>query len=173
MFLLPLLLVACRDDDELPDEPVINEISYDMASDDLKVRFTDGDGDFGLTDDMIDPPFQALNKDSTSNFFHYNLHVEPFIKQGGEFIPASTNPLALGYRYRIPDLTPQGQNKQLRVLVTVDFSEGIKEVRSLFAPDSASAATHTDTIQFKVTLVDRALNVSQPAYTQPKVFGPS
>ncbi len=162
-FILAVLIVgtfSCRSDDELPAEPVITEIWFDKAESNLMIRFTDGDGDVGLEPWDTIPPFQELEEDGTPNFFHYNLHVDVFYREAGEWLPIPLDEDAIGYKFRIPDLTPQGQNKQLRVLVTWDFSDANNEILT----------PAMDTVMYRAVLVDRALNVSNEAETEPVIF---
>jgi hypothetical protein len=154
-----LFVPACIEFEELPNEPIINEISFDKAVTTLYIRFTDGDGNFGLEPDQLSPPFQVLNLDSTANFFHYNMHVDMFYRENGEWIPVTFAPGSIGLKFRIPDLTPQGQSKQLRVLISWDLAfenEGILQLNP-----------GIDTIMYRAVLVDRDLNISEPAETAP------
>ncbi|MGB6037099.1 MAG: hypothetical protein WBG42_12575, partial [Cryomorphaceae bacterium] len=115
-------LAACNNDDDLPDEPVINSVEFLEAEKDLVINFTDGDGNFGLPDDMIDPPFQAW-EDSTNGIInknHNNLWVDVFVKESGAYARLET-PNPYGFDFRIPFLTPAGQNKQLKVTATYDL----------------------------------------------------
>lgn len=152
-----LSLTSCVEESVLPDEPTINEIWFDKEASNLMIRFTDGDGDFGLSPNELDPPFNFYNPDSTVNFFYHNLHIEVFYKENGEFVPITLPANAPGFRFRMPNLTPQGQSKQLRVLVTVDFLLANQEI---ITPEM-------DTLMYRAVLVDRSLNVSLPADTDP------
>lgn len=149
---LALLVAGCLELEDLPDEPVINEMWYDTEVGELNIRFTDGDGDFGLAPRDTTPPFQRFDEDGEDNFYHYNLHVDLFYREEGEWVALELPPGALGNRARIPNLTPEGQNKQLRVLIRWDFTGEVPAV----LPEGA------DTVKFEVVLIDRALNVSLP-----------
>lgn len=151
---------ACMEDDGLPDEPVINEIWFDKTTDELNIRFTDGDGDFGLEPNQTNPPFNLYEEDSTINFFYFNLHVDTYYRSEGEWVPVILPDGALGNNWRIPDLTPEGQSKQLRVLVRVDFSNTNEEMLT----------DEMDTVQYRAVIVDRALNISNEARTEPVIF---
>lgn len=153
-------LTACTDDDGLPDEPVINEIFFDKATDELNIRFTDGDGDFGLEPNQTAPPFNLYEEDSTINFFYFNLHVDTYYRFQGEWVPVPIDEAALGNNFRIPDLTPEGQSKQLRVLVRADFSNANAEMLT----------DEMDTVQYRAVIVDRALNISNEARTESVIF---
>lgn len=162
-FLLAAVAVTgCRDDEDLPDEPKINEIWFEKETDELKIRFTDGDGDFGLEPNQTDPPFNQLNEDGSDNFFYHNLHVDVYYREDGAWLPVPLADGAPGFKYRIPDLTPEGQSKQLRVLVTVDFSNANSEILAL-TPD-------IDTVRYSAVLIDRALNMSERRETEPVIL---
>lgn len=162
LLLSSIVVTGCGDDDTLPDEPKINEIWFEKETNELKIRFTDGDGDFGLEPDQTDPPFNQLNADSTDNFYYHNLHVDVFFKEDGAWLPVPLEVDAPGFKYRIPDLTPEGQSKQLRVLVTVDFSNANDEIFNI--------SPELDTLRYSAILIDRALNESEIVNTGPVVF---
>ncbi len=156
---LPILLVilatSCNDKNDFPDKPEIISINFEAVPSNLVVEFTDGDGDFGLGDqDLADfPPY--LDNDSTQrNPFFYNYWLDLFELLDGEWVqiePAEGST----FNARIKVLTPEGQNKQLEVKITNDLS---LELPSL---------VQSDTVKFRVTLVDRARNQSVPRETEP------
>ena len=115
------------------------------------VEFSDGDGDFGISPN--DPKFpEYLDPDSTQlNPYYYNLWIDYFEKREGEWILVQTPGT---FNFRIPVLTPDGQNKQLEVKITNDMSF-----------DLPLPTAESDTIKFKVTLVDRAKHQSVPEET--------
>lgn len=154
-------MAGCLELEELPDEPVINEMWYDQGTGELNIRFTDGDGDFGLAPRDTIPPFQFAGEDGEPNFYHFNLHVDLFYREEGVWVPVELEPGALGFSARIPNLTPEGQNKQLRVLIRWDFSG---EVPAIF-PEGA------DSVKFDAVLVDRALNISLPGEAEAVLGG--
>ncbi|MBK7946699.1 MAG: hypothetical protein IPJ85_15975 [Flavobacteriales bacterium] len=121
----------------------------DSAS--LVIYFTDGDGDIGLDDSDSSPPF------NTGSDYYYNLFVEYEELQNDVWVPVS---LALPLRYRIPRITPTGQNKALEGEIAVALPWRI-------IPDSV-----TRTVRFNVRLVDRKLHESNRVYTDPIVVVP-
>lgn len=156
-FLIPLVLIigvvvmACNRAEELPVEPVITSLSFDTQSEALKLEFTDGDGDFGIGPDYDEPPF--LDPDSTIvNPYYTNLWIDYYEKREGEWVLVETPD---SFNFRVPVLTPEGQNKQLEVKITYDMSF------ELPFPTAQS-----DTIKFRVTLVDRARHESVPKETE-------
>jgi hypothetical protein len=157
-------LAACNNDDDLPDEPVINSVEFLEAEKNLVINFTDGDGNFGLPDDLIDPPFQAW-EDSTNGIInknHNNLWLDVFVKESGSYGRLVT-PNPYGFDFRIPFLTPQGQNKQLKVTATYDLID-LNDFISTGVLDVG------DTVRFEVTLVDRDLNVSNTVVSEGHIL---
>lgn len=163
-FLGMVILSACNNEDDLPDEPVINEISYDEAAKELLINFTDGDGNFGLAQGDTLPPYQSLEDTlaETANPFHYNLWLDTYVRRNGEFeLLEFPNTLD----FRVPVLTPQGQNKQLRVNITYDVGVDLNDLTTI-----SDNFNYGDTLKFSVILVDRDLNQSNTAETEPAVF---
>jgi hypothetical protein len=149
-----ILFSACDSEDELPDEPVINSVEFNEDTKELAINFTDGDGNFGLADRDTLPPYQAL-EDTVNNIpnpFHNNLWLDVFSKRQGVYdLLEPPNP----FDFRIPILTPQGQNKQLRVTATYDLGADLSDLTIVL--DNLDFG---DTLLFKVTMVDQDLNVS-------------
>jgi hypothetical protein len=143
-----LLVQACRPDDDLPKEPVINEIAFDAAERVLTLRFTDGDGNVGLAAGDTLPPFQPFEDPGRTvpNRFHYNMWVDYYEKRNGEWVLVETPGT---FDFRMPIITPTGQNKQLRVKATYDMSSFIPLLTA-----------QSDTLRFSVRIADRSLNVS-------------
>jgi len=150
---LLLLLAACKKIVDYPDEPVISFVSVstkdstDVLDNPVKrvtvtFHLTDGNGDIGLGITDTTGPF---NKDSA---FYYNLFLQEYKKENGSFteVPA---PDGLR-RYRIPNLTPTGQNKTLiaDISVTVEY------------PYSISNPLPFNEFRYEFYVVDRSLNMS-------------
>ena len=138
-----LVLMGCPEVEEFPSEPSIEFVSLIRNTTDsatLTFSFTDGDGDIGLSD-----------SDTTGSFapgepFHHNLFIEYFELQNGDWTLIT---LPLPYRYRIPRITPTGQNKLLEGSIDVALAP--------FPTDPNSAF---DTVKYSIQLADRALNLS-------------
>ena len=96
---------------------------------------TDGDGNVGLEKDQDSPPFDA---DSP---YHHNLWVRYFEKQGDSLVELTDSEFSV----RIPNLTPEGQNKTVEADIEYDI-------------DLTQAAS--DSVMFMFTLVDRSLQLS-------------
>ena len=150
---LVLLLVACKKVVDYPDEPVISFVSLlskdstDVLDNPVKrvtltFHLTDGNGDIGLgVTDTVGP----FNKDSA---FYYNLILQEYKKENGSF---SEVPAPSGLRkYRIPDLTPSGQNKTLiaDISVTIEY------------PYSLSSPLPFNEFRYEYYVVDRSFNIS-------------
>ena len=137
-------LAACRPHDKYPVEPAIEFISLEKISEqgnDKDVRlafsFKDGDGDIGLDDDDLYPPFD------TSSLFYYNCFISYFEKQNGEFVEVK---LPLPLNMRIPRLSKEA-SESIEGEIYLD----------LYAVNPFS---RFDTIRYELFIVDRALNFS-------------
>lgn len=143
-----LLFAACRKEQKFSEIPYIEFVSLTKADPStgmdvlLTFNFQDGDGDIGLDDYDIEPPYD------TSSIFHYNCFIDYYEKQNGEFVkvdlPATMN-------VRIPRLSYK----------EVESIEGTLYI-SLYANNPFSPY---DTIKYTVTIVDRALNYSNTIST--------
>ena len=122
----------------------------------LRLQFTDGDGDMGLSPSDTFPPFNYGSK------FYFNFFINYFEKQNGEWVKIVLPPIEPGgdtltNNSRIPDLTPVGQNKVLQGDLIFELF-----TNNPFSP--------YDTIKYEVTIVDRALNRSNMVSTQEIVL---
>lgn len=146
-----LLMQACVKPEEFPVEPRIAykefKILQDSAS--LVISFTDGDGDVGLDPSDIQPPFDP------DGAYHNNLFVEYYKRENGEWQQVE---FLLPLHYRIPRITPTGQNKTLKGEIAV----ALKPWPLLPKPPGSPA----DTIRFSIRMVDRALNESNLEYSE-------
>lgn len=149
-FAMGALLQACKKPDSYPDEPELSFEKFEKGKDDkafLTVSFTDGDGNVGLKEG------DTTGKFSPDNRYHYNLFLEYFEKQNGEWVKRELDP---PFYYRIPPLEPKGQSKALEGDIRVELSP------TYYDPNSPY-----DTIKYKVRLADRDLNESNPVETGP------
>lgn len=149
-------MVSCINDKDFPDEPVIVSLEFDTLSKALIITFTDGDGDFGIENG--DPRFsEFLDEDSTVfNPYYHNLWIDYYEKREGDWVlvqPPNT------FNFRVPYLTPEGQNKQLEVKITYEMKD-----------DVPLPTAQSDTIKFGVVLIDRSKNHSLPKETSAIVF---
>ncbi len=160
LILILSILSGCDSEGELPNEPVINNITFESNLKNLVIQFTDGDGNYGLGQGDTLPPYQPFEDEAETieNPFHYNYWMNVYVKRDGGFVLLETPST---FDFRVPVLTPQGQNKQLRVTINNDLE---LELEAL-AQSQAIDLSFGDTIKFAVTLVDQDLNISNVAET--------
>ena len=143
LFLVVLVFSSCLKKKEFPLEPQITFGSFVVHDDglgaDLTVNFTDGDGDIGLED------FDTVAPYNLGSEYYYNMYLDYYELINGEWVLRELNP---PFAYRVPSITPSGQNKALEGEISVDLSP------IYYDPTGA------DTIKFMVRIIDRALNVS-------------
>lgn len=152
----PLLaLGGCLEDVAYPDEPEIWFVSLTPSTtvpDDavLTLGFTDGDGDLGLDQEDLD----AMPEEDS--LFYNNVFIDYFELENGEWIAL---PPAVPYYYRIPRISPSGQNKALRGELLVD-------ILAYYNP-----FTENDTFRYEISVVDRARRYSNrlttPEFVKP------
>jgi len=147
-------IYGCLEEASFPDEPFILFESLTPASNQtdalLVLGFTDGDGDFGLSeadlDDMI----------AIDPLYANNVFIEYFEREGDEWV---AYPTEVPYYYRIPRITPSGQNPALKGEIRID-------VLAYFNP-----FTENDSFRYEIFVVDRALNESNllvtPSFSKP------
>ncbi|MEZ4757738.1 MAG: hypothetical protein R2817_12990 [Flavobacteriales bacterium] len=140
-----LLLSACLKKEEFPPEPTIAFKSLEQFGDSasLTITFTDGDGDIGLDDTDTEAPFEP-----GSDYYH-NLFVGFDQLNNGVWQEVQ---LALPLNYRVPRITPSGQNKALS-----------GELAVALKPWPIIPGSEGDTVRFDVRLLDRSLNASNEA----------
>ncbi len=144
---LATLLTACPKPEEFPAEPVIAFKAFTQHGDSASfvITFTDGDGDIGLSDADSEAPF-----DTGSTYYH-NLFLEYDSLSNGVWTRVN---FLLPLYYRLPRITPTGQNKAL---------EG--EIAVAVKPWPIIPGSEADTFRIGATLVDRALHVSNAVTT--------
>jgi len=119
-----LLVSSCHKIEVFPDEPSLSFISVivkdsaDILDNPIKyVKLTfqviDGNGDIGLSDNDTTGPF---HRDSQ---YYYNLFIREYEKIDDAFVEVTD--LEFPRNYRIPDLTPAGQNKTLKAEINVEM----------------------------------------------------
>lgn len=158
---------SCRKLEEYPLEPQIGFHDFVLLIDQqtgnintgiLMISYQDGDGDIGLAKKDTLFPYHREGD------FHYNLIVKYFEQQFGSFVEVplvtfndqtqtfDTNT----FNTRIPPLLPDGQQKAIKGIIEYE----------LFVNNPFS---DFDTIQYKIKLIDRALNISNEVTTPPIV----
>lgn len=144
LFLIAASYFSCKKEKQFPTIPAIVFKSYEVREyvpqqgyfTDLKITFTDGDGDIGLRDTETQPPYD------TSSVFYYNCFIQRQKKINGVFTNVPS------FNYRIPYVVPQSRNKNI---------EGEIAVEVFYLDDTPNVA---DTFRLQVYIADRALNLS-------------
>ena len=146
---IAMLQAACNKVPLYPDEPILTEGSFELLKNSIgqdtavliKFKFTDGDGDLGLTAADTIPPYDK------------NLFVAYFQKVDGKFekivLPGTTD--TLNFNSRIRDYNITGANAaQAEVALNINISVVL-----------------ADTILFEYYLRDKARNISNKLSTGP------
>ena len=154
VFTLMLCFVACLKPVTFPDEPTIEYVSFEANSDSgiLTFSFTDGNGDIGLDQEFLEPPYEP------GSFYHHNLYIGYYEMVDGVLTRGTADPDGnnssnydtVSFLYRIEDLTPIGQNKALKGSISITIEP------FYYNPNSLSS----DSIQYDILLIDRDLNHS-------------
>jgi len=141
-----IVLSSCLKSERFPVEPRLEFKEFIQYNDSARVifRFTDGDGDIGLSAGDTFPPFDAAPYD-------FNLFLEYFELNNGQWELVD---LILPLHFRVPVITPTGQNKIL---------EG--EMDILLFPYPTLPNSTGDTVKYSIKLLDRALHESNVVET--------
>ena len=150
-----LFTSSCREKITYPPVPYIEYVSFTKipttngidSKGTLKFSFTDGDGDIGLSESDTLYPF------NTGSIYYYDLFIKYYRKHHGIFLADS---LEFTNNCRIPIVTPDGENKSIK--------GNIEVILFINNPKPIPIPTY-DTICYDVTLVDRALNMSNTIRT--------
>ena len=138
---------SCLKPESYPLEPIIVFESFTANNDSasLVISFTDGDGDIGLRDTDTSGSFNKNSK------YHHNLFLEYYEKVNGNWeIGKDGFGEDIVFKYRTPYLTPEGNNKALKGTINVLIEPIYYNPFSL----------NSDTIMYKIILVDRNFNES-------------
>ena len=142
------LLPACFKKENYSPIPNIYDASVNLLEGDsarLTFGFTDGDGDIGLADSEIDAPYD------TSSRYHYNLYIEYFEKDDAlGWVPGiNLGGDTIVFKYRLHPVVVKGKNKGIKGTMDVIM-------QAFYNPLS----TQSDTIKYRIQLIDHALNES-------------
>ncbi len=166
--LLFVAAIACRKLEEYPVEPVLTLQPFTLLVNTqtgisergvLSVSYTDGDGDMGLEQSDTLFPYQP------GGDYYFNLLIRYFEMDHGQFkeIPlVSWNNTTqqydtLSFNARMPLFLPKEKQQAIKGIIS--------DTLFLFNPLALS-----DTIQFKVKIIDRALHTSNEVTTPPIVL---
>lgn len=139
--------IGCVHKERFSDIPKIESVTLTKISNGtnndsdglLVIHFTDGDGDIGLNEDEIEPPFD------TASEYYYNYFITYSELQNGVWI--SPPELKNNFHVRLPRFL-QGETKE-------PLQGDIKLIVNINNPYSTY-----DTIKFDCQIVDRALHKS-------------
>jgi len=153
-FLIGLILPSCFKSEEFPPEPVISEPGFIITGETaiLSFRFTDGDGDIGLDDNEKDPPFD------TTSYYYYNLYCDYYEKddQNGWQRGLDLAGDSITFAYRLERIIVKGKQRGIKGSMDVTMNT----FKNPFS-------TQSDTIKFRIKLIDRALHESNVIETEP------
>lgn len=147
MILTVVFFGSCLKPKEYPIEPVIEFNSFTKMNDSARIvfSFTDGDGDIGLGENEIQPPYDTGSKYYNNVFIRYYEKVNGVFQQG---VNAQGDPIE--FTYRTQKLQPSGKNKALKGEIIIYL------VPIYYNPFSANS----DTIKYDIQMADRALHLS-------------
>ena len=151
---LILIATSCLKPESFPKEPAIEFVGFEALGDSgkLTISFTDGDGDIGLTQSQLSPPFD------TSSYFYYNLYIHYYEKMNGQWVRATADPGgnnfptadSITFAYRLENITPSGQNTALRGDIEVILEPFYFNTNS----------NHNDSLKYEILLIDRSTSIS-------------
>ena len=146
-------LSACFKSKNFAVEPIISNPQSTVQGDSATVSFdfTDGDADIGLD------PSDTVGVHAPDSFFYYNIYLEYFEKDDvlGWVAGKDLNgdDVVFGYRIKPISVSENTEGISGRIDVSIEPT-----YRNHLSPES-------DTVKFKITLIDRALNVSNSLET--------
>ena len=154
LLIIVTFLSSCLKPESFPPEPEIEFVSFEAQGDSgiITFSFTDGDGDIGLGQEQLNPPFD------TSSYYYYNLYLNYYEMMNGTWVRGTADPLgnnfptadSITFSYRLENITPLGQNKALR-----------GEIQIIMEPYYFNSySNHNDSIRYEIMLIDRSLNHS-------------
>jgi len=147
-----ILISSCFKKVNYPLEPIISNPSFIIYADSavLTFEFTDGDGDIGLSNNEMSPPY-----DSTS-YYYYNLYVDYYEKDDVNGWQRGLNLAgdSITFAYRLKPIIIKGKERGIKGKMDVTM----KTYKNPFSSQS-------DTIKFTIKLIDRSLNESNTIET--------
>lgn len=139
---LAFLASGCLKTEKFPAEPKITFKEFKQFGDSASVviSFTDGDGDIGLGQG------DTLGDFAPGQLYFHNLFVDYYNWENGTWVKQD---FTLPLYYRIPVITPTGQNKAL---------EG--DIAVALKPYPVLPGSEGDSIRLNVRMADRAKHMS-------------
>lgn len=146
---------SCKDIHSYPDTPEVKFKEFRYSDTTLVFSFTDGDGDFGIPEGDLDPPYD------TASEYYYNVFYtfEEKVDTGYIRVPMADY---TAWNLRVEGVPqPEGQNKTM-----------IGKIELRLFPILGSNYVYPDTFRFTFSIVDYALNKSNvgvsPSLSFPK-----
>ena len=157
--IVTIMISSCLKPQTFPNEPEIEFVSFIPKGDSglFTISFTDGDGDIGLSQAQLDPPYD------TGSYYYYNIYFNYYEFMNGSWVRGTADPVgnnfptadSITFGYRLENITPVGQNKALRGEIEVALEP--------FYFNTSS--NHNDSLRFEIVLIDRSLNQSNIVQT--------
>ena len=163
------LLFSCWKEPDFPREPEIEfkaieaRTFFDEFSTGEKIevkitlKFKDGDGNLGLDNGNPADSLKPFDFAEGKNKFHHNYFIDVLMEENGEFVPLN---LFFTFNGRFPLLNPDGKVRALEG----DLVYTIDDFFLTFLPLTFQSG---DRLKFRVSIADRALNVSNVVETDP------
>lgn len=163
MLSVSLLLVlginySCFKSENFPLEPVISDPQVSVLGDSCVVTFafTDGDADLGIE------PSDTFGVHAPGSYYYNNIYLDYYEKDD-----------ALGW---VPGLDLAGDTirfaYRIKPIQVSQNTEGIKGTIDVTVEAFANPfSTQSDTVKFKIKLIDRALNESNVIETSEIISG--
>ena len=121
----------------------------------LTITYTDGDGDLGLSQFQLLPPYDS------GSIYYYNMYVYYFEYFEGKWNQVTVNDFStdtIRFKYRFPNLTPNSDNKAIKG--EIEYT-----ITNLYPRKS-------NTIMFRIYIYDRALHQSNIVETDVIYYSP-
>ncbi|MCB9225174.1 MAG: hypothetical protein R2780_01040 [Crocinitomicaceae bacterium] len=145
--MISFLIVSCFKSETYPIEPMISDAEVSNYTDSIVVSFAfqDGDADLGLD------PADTTGVYAPGSYYYYNIYLDYFEKDDTDgWVPGKDlNGDTIQFSYRIKPISVSQNTKGIKG--TMDVT-----VTSYANPFS----NQSDTIKFKIKLIDRALHES-------------
>lgn len=168
---LPLvfLLFSCWKEPNYPREPEIefkaiesrtffDEFNKtDKVEVKITLKFKDGDGNLGIDNGNPADSLAPFNFAEGKNKFHHNYFIETLVEENGKFVPLNLN---FSFNGRFPLLNPDGKVRPLEG----DLVYTIDDFFVYYLPLTFQSG---DRMKFRVSIADRALNISNTVETDP------
>lgn len=146
-------VTSCFKSKNFPLEPIISNPQAIVTGDSATVSFdfTDGDADIGLD------PADTTGIHAPDSFYYYNIYLEYFEKDDAlGWVPGKDvngDDVVFGYRIKPITVSENTEGISGRIDVSIEPT-----YRNHLSPES-------DTVKFKIVLIDRALNISNEIET--------